>query len=1267
MTHESKALFRTNTLMSGDVQCIIDTHGKVKFAPLTNSSSLEFDSNAGSYADNAAAMWSRLKWGMSKICNVQQSTLIGMQQNDELAKQFDMTYVCGCRYTKRLNVFRYFAPLLLSKTNMPQYFVVLRSDNLTATDWQSIIKDAVLVRQWRLKDIAELTKHQASMSEAACFVSHSSNQQSRVWGFDAVTAQYKDATLGAPNIDDTELSPYDFDAALSEAWRDNGLICSQIANLSFEFEDDTPGEHRYVGLYVSDAQITEWAPTMSLSHLPFIDAYVSGDALGLLTYIDGNTVKLPTLLDSSKLYTETVVASFSANDGLKPNTFTRKRTLDLELTGKMTPGEKFEIIVDGKVDVQVVCQMKDAGIDGERLYAWEDGRTVDDNQFLFGLNWQESIDRFIEAFKNASAKSTYDYTVTELPSSKHSAENNPRLRIETNCNSNDVDIEVLLPWSMYKKSTYSSQTVQFDAAVTVNNSLVISATMRQYLQTANALLLHLNDTDTIKVRIRQLLTLSEIDESLTTTDSLVVLVDDVLPDIAVKIAFDMLQIQAAQARLCKLHDVYDWSGFYESELRLTTNTEFDIDAWATSMTAAAEKSKRMQYVDAIAQHVKQLQGNSQPNAIKTLESKDSALIFSDSVYDRFDDLAVNDKDNKPNIRQCHFAAIEATDALNKQYRANNSIAFNCTGFAPYERLTGIALDSFNYSWFVEGSGCPEYVLQHQHAKLLCKSYATEAIDIKEFADTAIDVFDTKLTHKFAVTDKAVLEVPCYTYCYAKPDHITAFALFKGVEYSVSSSYVGWRFAVVRVDCDSMFECKPQLVINNKFKTLTVVLPFKVIDQSLINLDGILQTTAVDKSIYYDNSSIVALDDNKIAQVDVAFNCYPLSKTVASFPYKGATVDKPIVINDDGSIDIAIKVIALQNLFSIKDIFIVGTNVKLDITNWTSAVAYKTAVVQLFDVIEVNLLNDTEAIIWVKDIIPSIEYESGETYSWPRHMIQTELAVTFNNDIDAFIEGSVRPRILESMMTSIVMQVMPTMQTMIHRFAPIAFYNQRDAINALDGIAVMQKFMQQQIIDADPANASPTNKLLVNLTRYGTYCLPELTQVTQWSALANDDESLQHKVAFAQSSSVHLWALIDNEVLTVEQVISPLSTQLSRVWLDDSFEHIAGPAVFELCMFAAIMSVATTKTAELQLPDVAGAEQRLSLVAALAKLLGDNAKSMQYANYLIAKLPQPTLTFYDVFTGQLIMPIALNRDSSNSYITVQFEAQQGAARCIVEWQ
>ena len=60
MIHESKALFRTNTLLSGDVQCIIDMHGKVKFAPLTNSSSLEFDSNAGSYADNAAAMWSRL-------------------------------------------------------------------------------------------------------------------------------------------------------------------------------------------------------------------------------------------------------------------------------------------------------------------------------------------------------------------------------------------------------------------------------------------------------------------------------------------------------------------------------------------------------------------------------------------------------------------------------------------------------------------------------------------------------------------------------------------------------------------------------------------------------------------------------------------------------------------------------------------------------------------------------------------------------------------------------------------------------------------------------------------------------------------------------------------------------------------------------------------------------------------------------------------------------------------------------------------------------
>lgn len=1269
MIAESKPLFRTNTALSGDVQCIVDANNKVKFTTLTNATSLEFDSNKGSYASNAAALWSSLRMGISKICNVQYSNVVNAQHIDELSQQYDFTYICGCKYTKKLNTFRYFAPIWLSKTSMPKYFVLLRSDNLESTNFADIIKDATFVHRWQLDSIVELTQHIDAMSTAAVFVSHSSSQQSRIWGFDATTAQFKEVALNAPNIQDKELSPYDFDASIVESFATNNIICSQLVNLTFEFTDTVVGEHRYIGFYTSDEHVTEFTATTALSHLPFINNYAAGEALGLLQYIDGEIIKLPQKLDSSRLYAEKIVASFSANDGLKPNTFTRKRTLDLELTGKMTAGEKFEIIVNGVTDLSVYCQLKDAGVTtGERLYAWEtNARLVDENQFLFGLNWTESLNRFIEAFNNASAKSVYSYSITVLDDGLIS--NTPKIRIETNCNSNDIDIVALLPWSMFKRHTFSSQIVQFDAAVTINNSLVISSIMKNYLQTANALLLHINDEETLKVHIKQILTLADIDASLTTTDSIVVLVDAILPDIVNSIAFDMLQIVQATAILCKLHNVYDFAGFYESEFNICTNTEFDIAAWQSYMTTIALQNGKQQYIDAINAHVAQLQGNDKPNAIKTLESIDTTLIFSDSVYDRFNDIVATEYDNKPNIKQHHFAAVEATDAMNKQFRANNSIAFNCTGFAPYERLTGTALDAFNYSWFVEGSGCPDYILQHTNAHLLCKSYSSKQIQsIAEFESTTVDVFSEKLTHKFAISDKALYEVHCFTYCYMKPDHITAYAMFKGVEYAVSSSYIGWRFAVVHIQGDSMFECKPKLVINNTFKTIAVVLPFKVIDSTLVNLDGTIKTSAIDKSIFYNTADIVALDANKIQDVDVSFNCYPFAATMTSLPYKGTTVTEPIQFDND-KVFIAIKVVALQSLFAIKDIFTVGAvTTKLQITNWNNTVAYSDAYVTLHGIEEIDMLNDSEAIIWVEDIIPTIEYVNGEIYSWPRYAIQDELASIYDNDITEFIDKSVKPKILESMLSSCTKSLSPIMHTVMHRFAPIAFYTQCDLINALNDIAVMQKTMQQQIIDADPLNSNANDKLLVNLTRYGTYCIPELQEVTMFSTLLDDFGNSHSNVAIVKPNNVtmHALTLHSDAFICVEQLISPLSTQSNAIYLNEQLALSKGPIVAETAMFAAILNVASTFTAYAQLLATSN-EQTVSVLGALATTFDNSVMSKYYAEYLVAKLSKPTIEFYDAVTKQRLMPIALNEDKSKQFFTVQFDKPQNAIECVMSWQ
>ena len=259
----------------------------------------------------------------------------------------------------------------------------------------------------------------------------------------------------------------------------------------------------------------------------------------------------------------------------------------------MIAGESFTILVNGKEDLKVYCVHR------------VDGLVDRNNWFQAKTDLQSTIDAFIKAFNNAAMSASYAYEIEQKSYNE--------LKITSNCGSNNIELQVnVSPYSISIDNTSWEPVIDFETAITKNNSLLLSKSLIAYIKQANYLLLYINETTTIKTKILATTTVQQVTGVPGLTDTIIVLVDAVVPDLVDSIAFDMLAIRNATSNLCKLYDYHDLSGWYWSEDKYMRNTEFNVDAWYDWISKFAPNAT---YANVLQQYVDAVTTNDTPHAI----------------------------------------------------------------------------------------------------------------------------------------------------------------------------------------------------------------------------------------------------------------------------------------------------------------------------------------------------------------------------------------------------------------------------------------------------------------------------------------------------------------------------------------------------------------------------------------------------------------------------------------------------------------------------
>lgn len=1230
---------RTNVALTGNVQMIVDAADNVKFAPLSNSSStLELESDKSSYAKQACKLWSTLRLGAANIFNVVNSDSIKLD-SITIDKQFDVQYLYGCKHTERANVFRYFAPLFITQSSMPKWFVLMRCDDTQSVSLQQLVKTGTLIKRWKMSDIVELQSHIESLQYAPMFVSQSTEQRSRLFGFDINTGQSVEQAFDLP---DTELSNYDFDAYLVGQFQANNIACSHIVNLSFEFEEqtDNAGAHRYVGFYC-DADVEEELTASSrLVNFPMYEHYDA--CVALLEYVDGEIVKLRRSMpiDYSRLYTEKLIAHFNDENGLKPNIYTSKRSIDLTFTGKMRAGEGFRIVAEGELEVEVYCITKQHA-----------GQVDSDNWFIEKHDMQSTIDAFIAAFNNSAASAMFAYTCKQTGTNT--------IHIESNSTSIG-SLQALLPYSMAVGNTAWKSSASFDLPITTANSLLIDSSRVAYLLQASHLVIYRNDGTSVKIKVSRT-------ELVPNNPQYTIIVFDHNLDFDATdvIAFDMMAIKAAVVSVCKLYDMFDLAGFYAQELPYTTNTEFNVDAWHVMMLQKVEQleseADKVLYHEVIARQYEYLQQATKSltaHAIKSYDSDLNETITSDSIYDRHDELTAIAQLNKPNIKVHHWQSVVGSDALNKPQRVNSSITFNYSGFSPYEQLSSYILDAFQYSWFAEGFQMPDYIASIADKRirnLTAKSYAVSSI----LSDTAPD-YDAALLHKFADAESYFAGVPVWTVVSKLPGNsVYGYAMFKGVQYLLNANFVGFRFAVVHTDSDTIFELEPKLMPDYKNKTVTLFIPYKIVDSAVTSFDGLLADKIVDKSLLYaGNKPVMTVSDSSTAvysaESSKAYSSYismPITVTVADASFSNWQFmgqRKSTWWHQEGSaIYWAASMKADASFGTLLSNVIKPGDSMLFIKRFTYADQVYEQVVQL-----TGLTSITNEQFWFTNAICQtiVNGVQTELYSIVPDLYD---GVSEGKDNPAIFSGYVpRASILKSVVDSVQPQLAPTIVMTPHRFNLLSFFKQFDAINKLTDIKACAHYAKQCSV----LSTNASTMLDTAIIRYGLYCMPELTQAS--TALSVDDNAgkLHASIIAPEQFDVDMFA----RTLYQADIVQYRKLSCMQTWQDTVFTDALNmlqscPTFTPLCMSAGHALVFANKSVDVTL-QISNAMQTIDISSVIRQAIGDTASRYStWLQYLQETLTSWQLNFVDL-DGNTVSPIYLDK-TDKQHINVQFDMMQ----------
>lgn len=231
--------------------------------------------------------------------------------SNDFSTQYDDLYEYGARNIVEnkdyIEEFEYFAPLYISKNNLPTNFIIFRVDGAGLAkldknnfktellDKLKVVKNFDLTRKTNLGEWLEKNINRNKSFPVAPFFMDFRNLEFSSWfGIDYQDGGYSEKSFMFESILEFEQPYFEFEKIVFDGWKNNKVIFPNILNFSFLF-DDTPATpsslrkwsiNRYLGFYLDDL---EHVKSVSPYLLPTLKSDVEIDNNNLLYSLSSET------------------------------------------------------------------------------------------------------------------------------------------------------------------------------------------------------------------------------------------------------------------------------------------------------------------------------------------------------------------------------------------------------------------------------------------------------------------------------------------------------------------------------------------------------------------------------------------------------------------------------------------------------------------------------------------------------------------------------------------------------------------------------------------------------------------------------------------------------------------------------------------------------------------------------------------------------------------------------------------------------------------
>lgn len=271
--YTSYMLLKTNPKLSGNVKITIDSSNNIWLNSFDANSEL---SNAkykkwrlksnGIYSNDLYKFWDNGNTPSNIIYDLYQADQIYESTKREQHLEFDNFYNAGPEqlYTKYYSEqYTYLAPIWLRDT-LPDYFVILKIDKTqTVNNINDTIGNSNIIASYSLGLDSEIGKYingikNDQLALYCLSVNYEENSPTSWRGIDYRTGTICEKIEYLYEYYKTDKPIIEFEEYITLGFERNGLICSNLLNLEFLFNDTEAIDYtmyRYVGLYVSENEL----------------------------------------------------------------------------------------------------------------------------------------------------------------------------------------------------------------------------------------------------------------------------------------------------------------------------------------------------------------------------------------------------------------------------------------------------------------------------------------------------------------------------------------------------------------------------------------------------------------------------------------------------------------------------------------------------------------------------------------------------------------------------------------------------------------------------------------------------------------------------------------------------------------------------------------------------------------------------------------------------------------------------------------------------